>query len=473
MSSRSGWFEHRQSSSMQFQELPEDVLRTVLSLCDIYAVVCVSGTNKYFYHLCTEKSVWVDLVDNLRRRGFVDRLSLSDIQSCSQEGLVGLVKGLLAGPLNWNKAESELPILVQTPTKYTIHPRITPTNATFLGGGEHILCYSVNTQTLECWSVRYDKLVWAYVKKKPPSKVREFDAEVINGGANIIVCEMDESGPTSQLEIVNLDFATGTSTSLLVCQCPLGSCFIRPKICGDIVFVGFQAGSSITSRLINWKTQVHLELASSKTLPAWQFVVIPIRNYTFVLCTPFSNSKTEITILCNSALSSHWRDMAAHPTPDIVYFADLEFILHQKIAFPNEPLSDHWWTHALHAYESPLEEGTYRIWFVIITNEAWGLLLCSFHLSLPKPGNNRITWRPRTSPVPLADTLHEPAGISFSGYTVHHFPDSTHSVIAPSGMAELNLNEDDPERRSYTHISTYSEALTSVDVDGTVVISYI
>ncbi|KAJ6487767.1 hypothetical protein C8R45DRAFT_256270 [Mycena sanguinolenta] len=438
---------------MHFQELSEDVLRSIFSFCDIYAVVAVSGTNKYFHRLCTDKSVWVDLVDNLRRRGFVDRLSLSDIQSYSQE------------------AESETHTLGQTPTKYTIHLRITPTNATLLGGGEHILCYSAYTQTLECWSVRYDKLVWAYVKKKPRSKVREFDAEVIDGGANIIVCEMDESGPTSQLEIVKLDFVTGASTPLLVCECPPGSCFITPKICGDIVLVGFQAGSSMTSRLINWKTQVHLELASSKTLPTFQFVAIPIRNYTFVLCTPSSDSKPEISILDNSALSSHCRDIATHPTPNMVYSSDFEFILHQKITFPDESLSGDWWINALHAYESPLEEGTYRIWFVIITSE-WSILLCSFHLSLPKSGNNRITWRQRTPPVPLADRFYA-AGISFSGYTVQRFPDLTHSVIAPSGMVKLNLNEENPQRRRYTHISTYSEALTSVHDDGTVVISYI
>ncbi|KAF7351365.1 F-box domain-containing protein [Mycena sanguinolenta] len=218
---------------MQFQELPEDVLRSIFSFCDIYAVVAMSGTNNHFRRLSTDKSVWVVLVNNLRRRGFVDRLSLSDIQSCSQEDLVGLVKGLLSGPASWT-TNPESQSLVAAPTRYTIHPSITPTgNSTLLPGGEYILCYSFNTRTLECWSVRCDKLVWAYVKKNLDSSVMGYDAEVIDwgAGAHIIVCERDGSVSPSldQVEIVKLDFATGTSTPLFVCKCPAGAYFITPK----------------------------------------------------------------------------------------------------------------------------------------------------------------------------------------------------------------------------------------------------
>ncbi|KAF7351361.1 F-box domain-containing protein [Mycena sanguinolenta] len=275
---------------MHFQQLPEDVLRYIFSFCDIYAVVSIGGTSKYFHCLSTDSLVWVDLVYNLRRRGFVDRLSLSDIQSYSQEDLMGLVKGLLLGPASLATVNSESQSLVAAPTRYTIHTSSTPTIAALLPGGEYILCYSFNAQTFECWSVQHGTLVWAYVKKNPASRLEGFGAKIIDGGvsANIIVGERDVSKPLGpiQFEIVNLDFATGTSTPLFVCEFPPVYRSIIPEIRGDIASVSCVAGVDQTCRLINWKTQMHLELAFSKTSPETQFAVKPVSSDIFVLCPP-------------------------------------------------------------------------------------------------------------------------------------------------------------------------------------------
>ncbi|KAF7351351.1 F-box domain-containing protein [Mycena sanguinolenta] len=402
---------------MQFQQLPEDVLRSIFSFCDIRTVVSMSGTNKYFHRLSTDKSVWVDLVHNLRRRGFVDRLSLSDIQSYSQGDLVGLVKGLLLGPSSWTTTTSDSQTFVRAPTKYTIHPSITPSNANLLPGGEYIICYSDVSQTLECWSVRCDKLVWAYDKKGSQSTISGYDAEVIDegAGANIVVCEWDGSSAPIRLEIVKLDFASGTSTRLFVYGSPPGSSFIAPKLCGNIVFVDILAGSGprgLTSRLINWKTQVHLELAFSKTSQTYQFNIILIPNYILVLIAPFL-SGPEIIILRISAFSSHWWAIATHPTPAIVYSADLESILHEKITFPDELLFADWWTHTVHAYESPIEEGTFRVWIVMTNDsESSGLGFCVARGADPGRtcSSNSLRARPTVSVAEAvwAGTQHAP-----------------------------------------------------------------
>ncbi|KAJ7108698.1 hypothetical protein C8R44DRAFT_295601 [Mycena epipterygia] len=189
---------------MQFQDLSEDDIRSIFSFCDIHTVVSMSRTNKYLRQLTLEKLVWVDLVDNIRRKGFIDRLSLSDIQAYSQKALVSLVKGLLTGPTSWNvPITPKLPCLARfqsnipppmalSPAQFVIHPsgiRASKKNeAKLLGGGKYVL---FNNITLECWSVQHDRLVWSYEKSDPNSYVIEFDAEVSDAGenANIIVCQ--------------------------------------------------------------------------------------------------------------------------------------------------------------------------------------------------------------------------------------------------------------------------------------------
>ncbi|KAJ7918457.1 hypothetical protein B0H13DRAFT_1993021 [Mycena leptocephala] len=211
---------------MKFQDLSEDDIRSIFSFCDIYAVVSMSRTNRYFRRLSLDKLVWVDLVENIRRKGFVDQLSLSDILSYSQEALVALVKSLLTGPASWNppiepkrkwfRSTNSLPTqtLAEISAKYS--------EAKLLNGGEYVL---FNNTTLECWSIRRDKLIWAYDKNGLEWSVCEFAAEVVDGGdsVNIIVCEIlwtISRDDQSLAHIVNLDLKTGSSTGLLRIECP-------------------------------------------------------------------------------------------------------------------------------------------------------------------------------------------------------------------------------------------------------------
>ncbi|KAJ6487766.1 hypothetical protein C8R45DRAFT_1097650 [Mycena sanguinolenta] len=272
---------------MRFHELPADVICAIFSFCDIHTVVSMSGTSKYLHRLVKNKSVWVYLVDDLRRRGFIDQLSLSDIQSYSQGALVSLVKGLLTGPESWTGTTNP-----RSHPPQTIHPPSMPGLATLLQGGEYILLLC-NNRTLECWSVRYDKLVWV---SGPKSRIYGYDAEVIDGGtgANIIICDEDIE-LRSRLQIVKLDFESGISTLLFLSEAPRPYRFSAPKICGDIAVVYLEPGgqsSGPNPRLVNWKTKDHLELTS----PTSRLAVIPIPNYTLILSNPLSGG-SEVIIL--------------------------------------------------------------------------------------------------------------------------------------------------------------------------------
>jgi hypothetical protein len=145
-------------------------------------------------------------VQDLRRRGFIDRMSRSEIQASSREALVTLVKSLLTGPRSWtappipkvplvarfHSLASFTPSRADLPEQITLHPSGIKTSkkneAKLLSGGEYVLFNSIS---LECWSVNDDRLVWSYEKSGEASYVIQFSADVFDGGkgANIIVCE--------------------------------------------------------------------------------------------------------------------------------------------------------------------------------------------------------------------------------------------------------------------------------------------
>ncbi|KAJ7778090.1 hypothetical protein B0H16DRAFT_1502178 [Mycena metata] len=159
--------------------------------------------NKEFHRLSLDRLVWVDQVVKLRRKGFIDRLSPSEINSYSQQALVDLVKRILIGPASWNAPVEADSVSrpsngsrsvnrLEISTQLILHPsEVTSAKkneAMQLNGGEYVL---FNNSTLECYRVQDDKRLWAYEREVRRSFMRQFAAEVVYGGhcANIIVCE--------------------------------------------------------------------------------------------------------------------------------------------------------------------------------------------------------------------------------------------------------------------------------------------
>ncbi|KAJ7861150.1 hypothetical protein B0H13DRAFT_1900621 [Mycena leptocephala] len=429
----------------KFQDLSEDNIRSILSFCDIYAVVSMSATNRYFRQLALEKLVWVDLVENLRRKGFVDQLSLSNIQSHSQEALVALVKRLFTGPASWNppikakghwfrsnsSRQSRNP--VEMSARYVVHPpgitysKENPTK--MLDGGEYVLFN--NYTTTQCWNVHRDTLIWTYDKHDPESHVSQFAAGVVDGdgSANIIVCEWrwTPDGVPDQSYCI----------------------------------------------LMNWKTNSQFTLAPD-TSDSPYFVLPLVPNYLFIL-TNGASGEPCISIVKNTALSSHWRSIADPTTHDLVYPSQLEAIISESITFGNfgrrrPPLG-----RKLCVYESPLEEGTYRIWvglssgiFSWSTN-SWSErgVICSYYLSLPTRDGDTTTLRTSTSASTNPTRNYGASPISYSGHTVGHASDGQHKIYGPSDST-MDLPVDFTRRSSYAHLSTYSGALVSLSNDNAI-----
>ncbi|KAJ7461729.1 hypothetical protein B0H11DRAFT_2055758 [Mycena galericulata] len=403
---------------MDFQDISEDILRLIFGFCNISTVLALYQTNKYLHRLSLEKIVWVDLVDNLRCRGFVDQLSLSDIQSQSQEALVGLVRGLMSGPASWTAPTTPASIMpkksfmsrfkykpavreppsqgrAQISKEFHLHPSATDASPELLGGGEYVLFNSRGT--FECWSVRYDKLVWEYEKNRPDSYVIQFGAEVLDGGdqANIIVCERYQaSGGEEQslVQIVNLDFHTGTSTILFShIYLESSSGFLDAQICGNmacLVWQGYLGGEIFPKRhclLIDWQRMLHLKLAGNTYELSLVINLLP--HHLLVLTKPLPGI-AEISLLDATIFSHHWRQITHHSFFDMVYTSDIEAIVHESITFgPRAQSWNYQSKFELRAYESVLEEGTYRVWIHFSGYEYdrrhSHAVACSYILSLP------------------------------------------------------------------------------------------
>ncbi|KAF7328543.1 F-box domain-containing protein [Mycena venus] len=270
---------------MQCQGLSEDNIWSIFSFCDITTVLSVGMANKYLHRLSLNKLVWVNLVDNLRYRGFIDLLSPSDIRSKSQEELVALVKALLTGPTSWIApvlplTKPKLPFLARFRSKptsqarqargqaeismrYSLHlpaPRsFAEGQVKLLPGGKYILIAN-SPGTLECWSVQREKLIWAY--EKATADIIGFSAQVLDGGdeANIIVCEKWSLHDAKNLvRILNLNFHTGISTTFFTNSYE-SSYIIQPKICGKFACLVYPSGvlsGCYPCVLIDWQSKLH------------------------------------------------------------------------------------------------------------------------------------------------------------------------------------------------------------------------
>lgn len=142
----------------------------------------------------------MSLVEDLRYRGFVDRLSAEDIRQLSTHVLVETAKRLVVGPEAWSRPRIQRPdsqrhrapqgqALAHIVLHPLMPPKLTPPVRTeVLRGGKYVL-FS-DGHGLGCWRVADDSLLGTYRGGLPSVRILDFAAEVLHGGdlANIVIC---------------------------------------------------------------------------------------------------------------------------------------------------------------------------------------------------------------------------------------------------------------------------------------------
>ncbi|KAJ7198137.1 hypothetical protein GGX14DRAFT_184301 [Mycena pura] len=175
---------------MKLLDLPLELLLMVLCFCDVSSVMLASQTNKTLHDLACLRIVWISLVEDLRHRGFVDRLSAADVRAMPTSDLVAVVRRLVVGPAAWSPAQSSAERPSRSASHVVLRPAMSPghpfshQDVAVLPRGEHVLLN--NSRGLECWRVADGVLVWRYES----DRVEAFAADVQDGGesANLVIC---------------------------------------------------------------------------------------------------------------------------------------------------------------------------------------------------------------------------------------------------------------------------------------------
>jgi hypothetical protein len=246
------------------------------------------------HSLAFTKHVWLALLQDAR--SFLDRWSESPLHQFSTEELIGLAKRIIQGPQTWSNSHSSGPLIAR---QEVLHPQIYlgpgvlewQNEPKLLSGGRYVLFNS--RQTLECWSVAEDRLIWTHQSQWEFATVLQFAAEVVDDGQAAVILigqrttndlEMRKKYMqcfsrnrrtyiyvfNSVVEVVRLEFLSRTAQhlySMRVPDTPHDNPFVRLRICGDIALLGVNITNQIL--LINWRTQscIMLLVSTVRQLP--------------------------------------------------------------------------------------------------------------------------------------------------------------------------------------------------------------
>ncbi|KAJ7110516.1 hypothetical protein C8R44DRAFT_883652 [Mycena epipterygia] len=509
---------------MTFLDLPEDVILYTLCRCDVSSVLSISETNRYLHDLAfTATTIWMSLVEDLRHRGFVDRLSAADIRTMSTQSLVALVRRMVVGPETWSRPKIQQPkssqrmsfsrILHKLASSQeqpaTLHPhRAQPACAKIvvhlslpvelppapfytqvLRGGKYILFSDVrseglNPPVLGCWRVADDSLLGTYHTGLASATILDFSAEVFPGGeqANIVIrLRSLASSNLCFVHIVSWDFVTGMTELLSATRWTYSPFHIQtlPNICGNFAVVRtyYTPLWADMCIIIAFRAQKYCKIFCPSHVGT-NFSLELVPDYFILTWTP-SGKNQKIRVGTITSLSSSWAPMGQHNSAPPILLAHIPHVASHTIKLkgrPRLPIQ-------IAVHEGPLERGTYRMWLRIphsgtrvLGGAVRGAFLCSFRLSLPGAGHHQLAFRQRSC-VSSTSNMPDP-GISYSGHTHPWGMVTIHRMLGPEFISRILPPDADPipivvegsGSESQT-VTPYSGALASV-TQRTLVVCY-
>ncbi|KAJ6529232.1 hypothetical protein B0H19DRAFT_1384949 [Mycena capillaripes] len=246
-----------------FLDLTSDVIFCIFAYCDVSAVVSTAQTCRYLHNLAFDKSIWLVLLGNLRRRRILDRTCAPCLEDLSTEELIQVVKSLLTGPQSWSPqtAGSKPEISRQI----TLHPSLSSgplsyeNSAKLLPSGRYVLFN--NWGTLEWWSVTEDQLIWKSTSAMANARVLQFATEEPQGENSLVImmCSRINSpaatNRSNYVEIVNVS-RNGEQNVLVTAVAPdsmAGRPFHGPVIHGPLAAVTTNMRLD-EIMIVNWRT---------------------------------------------------------------------------------------------------------------------------------------------------------------------------------------------------------------------------
>ncbi|KAJ6461734.1 hypothetical protein C8R45DRAFT_1108489 [Mycena sanguinolenta] len=355
-------------------------------------------TCRYLHNLAFDKSVWLVLLDNLRRRSILDRTS-KNLQTLSVTEMIGIVQQLMIGPPSWSPGELDRDPVAEISKTITLHRQTEAGNpgsgsdsVKLLPSARYVLFR--DRHILECWNVANDRLLWSHPPAAEHTVLVDFGAEEADADSAIIMICLFEAGggmlrvPQFFIEMVDLDLRTGTHNCLLPARALYSTSIGDPDICGPLAAVWLDLGYMI----INWREKSYFILGGDD----WdsRFALIP--RHIVVLKSPFP--RIQIHLICNETTEAYVSPtMGLHliskdtsgtlfsPTMGLDDVAKLSVVsleeipkLHTFHDTTTEPLGPDDVYLGMHIHASPIRDADYRVWFRGTSNG-----LVSYQFSIP------------------------------------------------------------------------------------------
>ncbi|KAJ6476843.1 hypothetical protein C8R45DRAFT_1008028 [Mycena sanguinolenta] len=376
-------------------DLPADIIFSIFACCDIASVVSVAQTCRCLHAVAFEKSVWLVLLRNLRRRCILDRNCTPNLETLSTPEMIQVVKRLLNGPQTWSTAEPDS--VAVGSKKITLHPEITPGEfpwsiVRLLPSGRYVLF--TDSSKLKCWSVADDKLVWTHTSTIKDWQVHRFAAEEAETDVTIMLCICRND--RNYVEMVNLDLRTGTHTSLLIVRAPDYHNFLSsPAVCGAFAVVqmsmewdddGSLDDVPDVYLLINWRDRTYLILQTSNSDITLHVGLIP----GYILLAQ-QGRRDQLRLISNDALSSYWAPATGIDGPAEFSPVPVEGI--PTLSTFKDSDSRQYYGEFFSIHPSPIRDSDYFVWIYDKSNVYESALL-SYRLSITNTGEPR--WCKRT-----------------------------------------------------------------------------
>ncbi|KAJ6472449.1 hypothetical protein C8R45DRAFT_1013051, partial [Mycena sanguinolenta] len=421
--------------------LAPDVIFSIFAFCDISAVVSASQSCRYLHDLAFDKSVWLSLLDNLRRRSILDRTS--DLETLSVAEMIGIVRRLITGPLTWSPGELDHDPVAEVSKKITLHPQINPENPGF--GSVKLLpsgCYVLfpTQHTLECWDVAHDRLVWTHT---PGPELVDFGAEESDTNLSIIMIY----GPTPSpfVEMVNVDLRTGTHNCILAARASHSTRFEKPVICGALAAVRLNLGYMI----IDWREKSYFIIRGDD----WdsRFALIPRH---IVVLKSSINGEPQLHLISNETIGTFFSPIIG--LDDAAEFSPVSVKEMRKLKTFHAIGTKLSFAGGMQIHASPICDADYRVWI-------WGANgLLSYQLSIPI--DREPQWRLRSQTV-----LKGTQTVSYSGHVLRYEVSRGGWSLVSPGSSTANSRLQLP---GLVDVATYSGALTCLSVESNIVIQY-
>ncbi|RDB21907.1 hypothetical protein Hypma_010969 [Hypsizygus marmoreus] len=441
--------------------LVDDVLLRIFCSCNIHVILTLSQSSRHFHDLAFSKQVWLAVLSDLQRRNFIDLLPGQQLNQLTSNELVNLAKRAVLGPRSWTDT-SRPRIASQFILKSSITDPDNGNNiadenkAELLPGGQFLLFR--HQETLECLTVQEGKHLWQYRGPWVNSNVQAFAAVVTDDGrACIIIVGIrtyalygeDDELNQNYVEILHLDFSTGSATTLIRERVPktiYDNAFSGLKICGDFAIAAVRHANYIL--VFKLSTRSYKPLADSTGL----HLIDLIPGHVLLLTPNYALKTVEIWIWSIESLFE-----SIEHSPRITDIAPV-----MKVAVEGVIVHQ---AYRLSVHPSPLWKDSSTLWVLVSSTRSNppASLFHKYRISHPKGGLlsvNLVSTTKVDKAYPISDRLlnvsHAGNVEVFDNREEHFF-----SLTSPGEHIDIDL----PDRGNYIHMSPYSGALTYVTND--------